>query len=428
MFCEKCGEEHTEEALFCANCVDVPLSPGDAIADTLPEPLPNPYTRLGGWMMFIVLTVMIGTISSVLGWVGSLRLLDAISDQRLVEVFFNSWELLTLSLLAVTSSLLCIVYIVQIIRRSPAFFLIFHIRVLLSIAAHIIAIIAIGDLEQESGVAALNLTLLIFEVFVWSCYYVASDRVATYMGSLDYLHRNPASRLFSRLYSIIKDDEATEKTHQFDDISRIGSSEMSKTTFRNTVMVVFAIAIVVLNVNESINSITRQINIVESRRNFGFFTGIRDLGAWSYYARSDENKYVVYFVDLETTDVITRTTGFFSVSDYGLTRDQLQRIILNGSTIFGWTPQPPELVGGLDAEQQKAIAVNFSHYEDSHIFKEYIEALERTFNHLKREDGVMINEFESIYNFERIRFSSSWLVVPLEVMIYLIEFQGNEVR
>ena len=192
----------------------------------------------------------------------------------------------------------------------------------------------------------------------------------------------------------------------------------------------FAVAFVVLNVNSSINRINRMTSMVEFNRNYAIFIGLRDMGARHYHIPADDGKHIIYFVDFETTDAIARSAGFLSLIDHDLTRDQLQRLALSGSSLSGWTPQPPELVGGLDAEQQAEIASNFKSYTSTvdGDYCVFLCTLMDTFDELREEGGLIINDFDNRYNFENFVFSTPTFLVPFDVMIYLIEHQGYEVR
>jgi len=399
------------------------------------KPPAHPYTRLGGWLMFIVLVTAISVASSIVNWVESFETLVAVSGLGRAEFMFKSgpaW--IAFSIFTMLSLLASIVFLVQTIRRNPHFFLVFHIRFAFGIVAQILALIFINSASQGQPNYLVNILLGTFVTVMWSLYYVKSKRVATYMGSYEYLRRNPITKRLN----IATGDRYVENTlpNVGEDISRIGWCEMNKTVFRNIVMVIFAVALVVLIVEDSVDRVAHHRITMEFNNNRAVLRGLStDLDARTYQSSADSwsSPRIIYFINFESSSAVAKTSGFLSGSDYDLTHDLLCQIVLSGGKTL-----PPEVVGGLDAEQQSEIFKSYNNYlwktgwqdGSSRSSKHglYISSLIGIFRELRENGDPRLKEYEEEYNFKNFDMDEYSTNIPLEVLVYLIETQGYEVR
>jgi len=158
------------------------------------------YYVLGGWLLFFVITNILGVIGDVV--VSITAIIDTFNTYDMIigirELLPDNFEFaLGITLFGELFGLMTILYtvsfLIQVIQRKSAFLKFAQLSVIINIVyviiANIIPKFIIGSEFVEGGIAMQFAILIgaIIGILLMTLYYCKSIRVRTYMGSDEYM-------------------------------------------------------------------------------------------------------------------------------------------------------------------------------------------------------------------------------------------------
>jgi len=164
----------------------------------------NPaYSKLGGWLSFFVIIMIIITAVYLLASIENLlrtpnrfEMLTEFAELYPESMGPAVWISFIAELGGLASGLFAILFLVQIFRRKPNFLRYFQIMVIVNfmyaIFAQLIPSIMVGYEWLMFGSAGAHIASLVYGplmFFLWPLYYCKSVRVRTYMGSDEYMDK-----------------------------------------------------------------------------------------------------------------------------------------------------------------------------------------------------------------------------------------------
>jgi hypothetical protein len=167
------------------------------------DPKTAKYSKMGGWLLFCVIAMIIGAIVdpilSIGNILGDLETLDAVRSAP----FFYPDGMETAAMISLIGEIgglatiaFSILYLVNIFQRKANFLRFYQLGVLVSMLYTLVAVIVpssivgyehgwYGELSNHIGLLTGNIGAF----FLWTLYYCKSVRVRTYMGSDEYMDK-----------------------------------------------------------------------------------------------------------------------------------------------------------------------------------------------------------------------------------------------
>ena len=214
LYCVKCGSPLNEEANFCQKCGH-PLYPMPAPLGAPPsyvpppyaaytpypyDPQTHPYKKIGGFLMFLLVSTVIGfamTPLAILLFVFLTRMMGEL-DPELAAMFTGQIISMTFTM---AISLVGSIPAIQLLRRKTNFLTLYHI---ITIGGWAVLPVQLLFLWHQSAAvlspwgfvssAAYGLVIGIITFILYRMYYTKSVRVRTYMGTDAYITQCPFTR------------------------------------------------------------------------------------------------------------------------------------------------------------------------------------------------------------------------------------------
>jgi len=211
-YCENCGYEMPGDANFCKNCgrgkdaapVAEALYPppppagwtGNSYAPVPAQPyyqaMPqtHPYQKIGGWLRFFQVMMIISL--SLYGLLIPINLLQVMIDSMTWAEFAKDTFTNLLSALMMFPT-------IQLLSRKPSFLMMYHVFFLINLVSFPLQLIFLHNYSDLDGLTQVFTWVfaIIFSVggfIIYRLYYTRSVRVRTYMGTDEYITKCPFTR------------------------------------------------------------------------------------------------------------------------------------------------------------------------------------------------------------------------------------------
>lgn len=180
------------------------------------------YGRLGGWLLFIVISNIISVANSLINTCSLYSQYNSAVQYGLPQqdANFLSTVMLLSTLVIILGSAASIIYVALIIKKSPYFLIFFELNTIISLVISLALIIFInsGGTQADYSSSIFSFIISIVGFFIWLSYYRNSLRVRVYMGSDAYLRKSIFSKNAKEPmppYEEIENAKQRQKAEQF---------------------------------------------------------------------------------------------------------------------------------------------------------------------------------------------------------------------
>ncbi len=213
MFCPNCGNQVADGAKFCPKCgatIATPEQPQQPqqppqpnygapqqpynqapMQSYPPQMVGNPqYQTMGGWLLFFVIVMLIGGVTSIVSGIEVFSLAGALS--YMLGMIGEGWMtgILYVVSIGVIFCAIFVFYIVYLVfQRQSSFLRMYQLYSFIIIAMNAIIAIIYSQAGLNSAELWSNLVTAVVELLLMTLYYSRSVRVRTYMGSDEYMRQ-----------------------------------------------------------------------------------------------------------------------------------------------------------------------------------------------------------------------------------------------